>query len=49
MQGFARSTGEELLLFKQNYDELLKELRDTYKLTTAVGARPRYIQTIPRL
>jgi hypothetical protein len=49
MQGYARSTGEELALFKMNYDELRKGLDDNYKTAKSVGARPRFIHYIPRV
>ena len=49
MQGYARHTGDEMALFKLNYDELWKGLSDNYKLTRSVGSRPKFVRHIPRL
>jgi hypothetical protein len=49
MQGYARSTPDELALFGRNYAEAEKGLLDTYKLTRPLGARPTYIRYLPRV
>jgi hypothetical protein len=49
MQGYARSTPEELMLFQTNLEEAQKGLLDTYKLARSLGARPTYLRYIPRI
>lgn len=48
MQGYTRATGDEMVLWKSTFDELLADMRAAYQTARAIGARPKFIMTLPR-